>query len=98
MRWGLFIGVWFAVVVATISHSGANEQQSDFVENALAIFDGDDGSRGDAIDFFVERGNPDAAAALILALRFVADPRIGEALTAITGETTANSWSDWMLW
>lgn len=46
------------------------------------------------------RGGPDVAAALILGLRFnrpAADP-IADALAAITGETQARNWFDWMLW
>jgi len=71
---------------------------SELVEKAFTVFDGDAEERGQAIDFFVERGKPDAAAPLILALRFVSDPRIGAALKKITGEETPDTWSDWMLW
>lgn len=46
------------------------------------------------------RGNPDMAAGLITGLRFTQGPQAAviDALAAITGETTARTWFDWMLW
>ncbi|MBE0531000.1 MAG: DUF3179 domain-containing protein [Rhodospirillales bacterium] len=47
-----------------------------------------------------QRDDPGVAASLILALRFnrPATQPIADALAAITGETDARSWFDWMLW
>ena len=64
----------------------------------MALFDPDAAKRGAAAAFFAERGNPDAAAALILAMRFVREPDIPEALEKITGETLGADWFGWMLW
>ncbi len=64
----------------------------------MALFDPDAAKRSAAAAFFAERGNPDAAAALILAMRFVREPEIPEALEKITGETLGADWFGWMLW
>lgn len=100
MRRGLIAAILSLAIVTGLAVSGgtAAAEPAELVDKALVLFDGDTEERGAALDFFVERGKPDAAAALILALRFVTDPRIGAALAAITGDTTRQSWSDWMLW
>lgn len=45
------------------------------------------------------RGNPDAAAAMILALRYTRQPKqwVSSALQHITGHSASN-WFDWMVW
>lgn len=67
----------------------------------LGHFRGDDAATlMAALGALRRRNNPDVAAALILALRYnrpAAEP-IADALAAITGETTARTWFDWMLW
>lgn len=57
-----------------------------------------DSARGLAL--IKERGNPDMAAGLIRAMRYIDTRRveIGETLTAITGANHGSSWFDWMLW
>ncbi len=47
-----------------------------------------------------ERGNPDLAAGLIMAMRFSRLPpnSFAETLTALTGTDAGDSWFDWMLW
>lgn len=76
----------------------AQAEQSEAVKQAFAVFNGDATARGAALSYFAERGDPDAAAVLIMALRFVRDDRVAETLEAITGETGAETWSDWMRW
>lgn len=58
------------------------------------------GDVGAALTGLRHRGKPDAAAALILALRFnrPAAMAIADTLASITGETRRPSWLDWMLW
>ena len=61
-------------------------------------------ARGDdareALAFLVERGDPDAAAALILGFRYRTLPvsELAEALSALTGTPPYEEWHDWMLW
>ena len=100
MRRGFVAATLSLVIAASLAVSGRASAAApgELVEKALILFDGDTEERGEAIAFFAERGNPDAAAPLILALRFTTDPRIGEVLAALTGDTTRQSWADWMLW
>lgn len=47
----------------------------------------------------IARANPDLAAGLILEMRFVdVDAEIVPVLRAITGDSSATTWFDWMLW
>ena len=73
-------------------------QQPPLVEQALAVLGPLPAERRAAVAFFAERGKPDAAALLIMAMRFVRDPAIPEALRAITGEDIGADWFGWMLW
>jgi hypothetical protein len=88
----------FAAIVSAAGAAGAASDEPALVERGMSLFSRDPGERGEAIDFFVERGKPDAAAALILALRFTGEPRTVAALHALTGEAGRASWGDWMLW
>lgn len=76
----------------------ARAQDQALVERALAVFSPSSSERSAAIAFFAERGKPDAAALLIMAMRFVRDPAIPDALKKITGETIGADWFGWMLW
>jgi hypothetical protein len=53
-----------------------------------------------AIDAIQARGQPDMAAGLITSMRLTSGPtaEISHVLSQITGETTAQTWFDWMLW
>ncbi|WP_299847975.1 DUF3179 domain-containing protein [uncultured Roseovarius sp.] len=53
-----------------------------------------------ALDKIRERGSPDLASGLIMAMRFSQLPstHFVETLTAITGTGAGNNWFDWMLW
>ena len=53
-----------------------------------------------ALSAIRNRGNPDLAAGLIMAMRFSQLPPnyFAETLTAITGTDAGDSWFDWMLW
>jgi len=101
-----FIGVFVCAVnlfLAAVTVSEETEEvepPSDGV-NALvrAIWSPNPAIRRATLQALVDRGNPDVAAALIQALRFVPDhAAINSALVAITGEDTGKSWFDWMLW
>ena len=54
----------------------------------------------DALATIRKDNRRDLAAGLILALRFVPERQteIGQTLAALTGETNAKDWFDWMLW
>ena len=62
------------------------------------------GVEGEKVDaslaWLRDRGKPDVAASLILAIRYNRSltPRLSEVLSDLTGETDAESWFDWMLW
>ena len=60
-------------------------------------------SRGrayDALQALVERGDPDAAAALILAFRYrsLSVEEMADGLSQITGAPPYEEWHEWMLW
>lgn len=65
---------------------------------ALDLLSPSRSTRKAAIAFFVQRGNADAMAALILADRFIDDDRdLQGALETLSGVKAA-TWFDWMLW
>jgi hypothetical protein len=89
------------VLVTALAAAGPAlaQAEEDLVERALQLFSKDASARPTAIDFFAERGNPDAAALLILALRFAPETAaLHRALQRITGEENAVGWTAWMLW
>ena len=51
-----------------------------------------------ALEAIARRGDPDMLASLILAMRFRPGDDLDAAAAAITGETRARGWFDWMLW
>jgi hypothetical protein len=78
----------------------ASESDAEAVaRHSRALLFGDDAAVRGALAFLSARGNSDAAAALILALRFRWDrsDEISAALARITGHS-ASGWFDWMLW
>jgi len=97
LRHAIMAALVSALFVAAPTGAAEPDGRS-LVDEALALFGSNPADRGIAIAFFAERGKPDAAAALILALHFTADERATEALAAITGDTDRKSWADWMLW
>ncbi len=88
----------FLAFAATGVQPAAAQGQREEVKQAFALFAGGETKRTKAVVYFVERGKADAAAALILALRFIRDDRMAKALTAITDEAGRTSWPEWMLW
>ena len=72
----------------------------DISEASFRVMFGDAEQAQEAIDLMVARGDPDVAAALILAMRYSSVPPddIGEALAALTGEPASADWGDWMVW
>ncbi|MEQ9689115.1 MAG: DUF3179 domain-containing protein [Bauldia litoralis] len=87
----------FLLTSALAPLSAVAEEQREEVRQGFALFTGDEDGRDAALAYFGEQGSQ-AAAALILAMRFVRDDRFPEVLRDITGETAPQSWSDWMLW
>ncbi len=99
----------FVATVATLSALGvptvaaaqsAPGGDSEVVaRHSRALLFGDDAAFSQAVAFLGGRGEADAAAALILALRFRWDhaEEIAAALARITGHS-ASGWFDWMLW
>ncbi len=63
------------------------------------VFGGTD-EVGQALRAIASRGNPDMAAALILALRYTRTPSqpILQTLRSITGDDGGEDWFDWMIW
>lgn len=68
--------------------------------DAFQLFIGPSTGHAAIIEAIAARGKPDAAAILILALRFAQseDPPIVAALEKITGAKAGTDWNDWMLW
>ncbi len=98
VRWSrLGCGLFICFVLGIVSPVAATEQREE-VKQGFALFTGSEAQRTAAISYFVERGTPDAASALILAMRFVRDDRLADALKQITGENGATTWAEWMLW
>ena len=94
------------VLILAASAVAASEPGDDHVEvwsRTVVLADVSSTAGGDvgaALAGLRERGKPDATAALILALRFnrPAAGAIADTLAAITGETRARDWLDWLLW
>ncbi len=86
------------IVGLSVTSAARAAEEPPLVERAFALFSPSPAERSAAIAFFAERGEPDAAALLIMAMRFVRDPAIPQALEKITGETMGQDWFGWMLW
>ena len=69
------------------------------VKTAKDLFSNQSAERQKAIGTFIDRGNPDAIAALIQLKRFSRGvPRLDEALAKLSGEERPKDWHGWMLW
>ena len=68
--------------------------------NGMKLFSADPATVSGALDWFSERGDPDAAAAIILAMRFsLLGPQLYDAaLRDITAEPDLSGWPDWAKW
>ena len=88
------------ILIAALAAAGPTlAQETQLGERALEVFSRVTNTRAAAIAFFAERGQPDAAALLILALRFVPEEDALEAaLHRITGDPKPSGWNEWMLW
>jgi len=75
-------------------------EAADLYQLQKAIISNDHEAFSAALEAIKARGNPDMAAGLIFGMRFTRGSQlaISETLNAITGETKAQSWFDWMLW
>jgi len=92
-----------ALLVAASPAAAVQESapaDSEAVTRAVDLVAGRDREIIDAIDYFIKRGNPDGAFALVQAMRFHRGlrPALGVALTSITGADHGDSWFDWMEW
>lgn len=98
----------FAQAICTANAQGAGEtpgpadeaRQDGALEHAQSLFHPSATVRREAIEWLAERGNQDAIAALIQALRFDRPQHgaIHSALASLAGEDVGDSWFDWMLW
>ena len=77
----------------------AAEGEDPIAAHSRALIFGTPGEIDAALAAFVERSEPDVAAAMILALRYnrAVTDQVSEALQAITGHE-ASGWFDWMVW
>jgi len=95
------LAVMLALAGARAGPSAAAAASEDEVvtRHSRALMVGTDGDFRNALAALRTRGNPDAAAAMILALRYrrYAVRDLSEALEEVTGHT-ALGWFDWMLW
>jgi hypothetical protein len=95
-RLRLVLVLLVALATAAAAHA---QQRQNLTERAKQLFSRSAATRSETIAFFGERGEPDAAALLILAMRFLPERVIlNAALRELTGEKGASSWSEWMLW
>jgi Protein of unknown function (DUF3179) len=90
--------IFLVLVAGLFAIPEARAADRALVERALAVFSPSSSERSEAIAFFAERGEPDAAALLIMAMRFVRARAIPDALEKITGEPIGADWFGWMLW
>lgn len=69
-------------------------------QNSLAVLLDPPRQSSQALAWLRTRGNPDAAAGLILALRYARANRgaIAKTLSALTGADAGEDWFDWMIW
>ena len=90
-----------AVTMAVAGVGGVKAAGDDeaVAEQSEALIFGTGAQSRDALEALVARGDPDAAAIMILALRYRpgSDTDISAALTKITGDE-GFGWADWMVW
>lgn len=91
----------FALIVAfglvAIGPAPAETRQ-ELVDQGLKLFSRAPQDRAAAVSFFADRGEVDAAALFILAMRFLPEGgAMDAALREMTGEEISG-WADWMLW
>ncbi len=98
LKLGLLAGMAMAGVALSPGEASAQDDAAVGDDSVSLIF-GSSQDRSDALAALVERGDPDAVAAMILALRYrpdaVAD--LSVALEELTGHQ-ALGWFDWMVW
>ena len=95
--------VWtaMAVVPATaVAQEDPTDEHQQVLANSLALILTPRVEASEALQALVDRGDPDVAAAMIMALRYSPLPgaEISAALREITGEEERDGWFDWMLW
>ena len=92
------MGLTLLVLTNFISTSHAQSRDV-LVRLGIQLFDPDPKISFPALEFFVDRDKPDAAPAIILAMRFsrTGDARFVTALQNLTGETITG-WNNWFLW
>lgn len=96
LRLGFLAGL---VVLAGVGWANAASHDEAVARQSVALIFGTGEDHREALEALVARGNPDAAAAMIMALRY-RPGAVGE-LSAALGEITgaeAFGWADWMVW
>lgn len=85
---------------AALVPGGLSAQENALARAQKALVNGNDQEFADAQALILERGDPDMAAALILALRYARRPqsKFISMLEAVTGASAGSSWNEWMLW
>lgn len=75
-------------------------ERPEVVSRAIDLVSDNNRAVIDAIDYFIRRGEPDGAFALIQAMRFHSSlrPALGIALKSITKADHGDSWFDWVEW
>ena len=90
--------VWLALAPPAESAAAAPLGDEAVARYSAALIFGSDGQRQDAMRALAERGRPDVAASLILAMRYRPhDPGQAETFRALTG-AAAEDWFEAMLW
>lgn len=99
-----FLTAIFLAAPASAQDKGFDDPQEIARRTSDLLFAGFTPS-SDALDWFAERGNPDAVAAILTSMRYGRfDPlKLNETLETLTGEKVPSSgsrddWFNWMLW
>ena len=98
-----------AILAAPVGHTAAQEatttEQQELTRWTMALVFAGPGTAAAALDWLEERGDPDAAASILTAMRFgpINPIRAAEVLSTITGAQPPSTegesiWYDWMLW
>ncbi len=106
MAWRRYLAaVAVLTVVAGDPVTGAaqddpNDDHQRVLSNSLALILTPRAEASEALQALVDRGDPDVAAALVMALRYSPLPQseVSAALRELTGDQEADDWFTWMLW
>ena len=99
LRLGRIVVMALVIALASSDVTSAASEDEAIARHSRALILGTDRELRDSLAALRARGNPDAAAAMILALRYrrYAAVELSAALEDITGHE-ALGWFDWMVW